>query len=198
MSSFRNPVGPLPAQVYWRRRLIVAGVGLAIILILVLIIVRPGSGTPVADPYGPTTPAAPTEPAELVACAPADLRVEAVTDKSSYASGELPGLQMKVTNVSTVDCLLNAGSATQEFLIHSGSDRIWSSKDCQVEPQDQEVTLAAGAVLDVPTVPVSWERKRSASDACGSTGADARPGYYLLTVSVGGAKSAEAKQFQLR
>lgn len=198
MSSFRNPVGPLPARVYWRRRLIVAGAALAILLIFMLIVFRPSSEAAPSNPAAPSTPETPSAPAELAACAPADLRVTAVTDKTSYGSGEQPGLQMTVTNASTVDCLLNAGSATQEFVIHSGSDRIWSSKDCQVEPMDQEVTLAAGASLDVPTAPVPWERVRSSAGACSTQGAAAQPGYYLLTVSVGGVKSTEAKQFQLR
>jgi len=43
MQSLRQPVGPLPPQVYWRRRLVV-GIGLlAVILIVVLILVRPGA-----------------------------------------------------------------------------------------------------------------------------------------------------------
>jgi len=71
MSSFRNPVGPQPSTVYWRRRVIV-GVGLVlVILVIVLIAVRPGGSgaTPLpspssSSPVAPaTTPAATTTPA---------------------------------------------------------------------------------------------------------------------------------------
>lgn len=43
MSSFRDPVGPLPPNVYWRRRLVV-GIGLlALIVVVLMIIFRPSS-----------------------------------------------------------------------------------------------------------------------------------------------------------
>ncbi|MFL0711298.1 MAG: hypothetical protein ACJLS2_00255 [Microcella pacifica] len=50
MSTLRNPVGPQPPQVYWRRRLVV-GLGiLAVIIIIILIVVRPGAGDTATDP----------------------------------------------------------------------------------------------------------------------------------------------------
>lgn len=41
MASFRDPVGPLPPSVYWRRRIIVGVVLLAIIVVIAMIIFRP-------------------------------------------------------------------------------------------------------------------------------------------------------------
>lgn len=45
MGTFRNPVGPLPASVYWRRRLVVLGVPLFVIL-LIAYACTGSSGTP--------------------------------------------------------------------------------------------------------------------------------------------------------
>jgi hypothetical protein len=50
MSTIRNPVGPLPPQIYWRRRIVVGLGVLAVLIIIVLIIVRPGTGAPAEQP----------------------------------------------------------------------------------------------------------------------------------------------------
>lgn len=200
MSTIMNPVGPQPASVYWRRRIVV-GLGLiAVIVIIWLIIFQPGRGeTPVASPP-PTEPSAtPTdEPGdEAAACDALDILLEPVTDKSTYSSGEQPQLSLRVTNEGAQPCSINLGSTQQEYRITSGSDSIWSSRDCQVEPVDAVRVLAAGESLETPAI--AWDRTRSSTTTCDTS----RPAVvaggasYHLRVYLGDLESESTKQFLL-
>jgi hypothetical protein len=211
MSTVRHPVGPQPPQVYWRRRLIV-GLGLlAVIVIIVLIIVRPGSGDPeptaaspapseTAAPEAPEEPAAdaPAEPpADPTACTPDQVEVVAVTDADAYGPEQLPLLSLTIRNLTSTACTMEAGTDVQEYVITSGADRIWSSKDCQTDPVATPITLEPEQELS--TSPLQWSRTRSEAGVCdvqrepvGAGGAT-----YRLSVSVGGFASSTDKAFLL-
>lgn len=206
MSTFRNPVGPQPASVYWRRRVMV-GLGLvAVIAIILLIVFSPrGEG---AEPKVPVSSGSPTDPtdapkdtsdsgAEGAACAPSDVSLEPVTDKSRYAAGEQPRIGLTVTNTGSAPCIMNLGTTVQELLITSGSDQIWSSKHCQVDPVDAERVLEPGVPMSTPLIP--WDRTRSSTSTCESQ----RPAVvaggasYHLKVFIGELESEGTKQFIL-
>jgi hypothetical protein len=209
MSTFRNPVGPQPGKVYWRRRLIV-GLGLlAVIVIIVLIIVRPGSGAPTAAPTTSATPTATptstatpgaaddTAAADADACDPDVVTVTAITDASSYDADVDPMLSLSLTNTGKDACSIEAGSDVQEYKITSGEELIWSSKDCQETPVARTQVLEPGKA--VASTPFAWDRTRSDPDACDAerepvTGDGAS---YHLSVVVDGIESAESKQFLL-
>lgn len=200
MSTIMNPVGPQPASVYWRRRLVV-GLGLlAVIVIILLIIFQPGRGE---DPAASAPPTEPVETpssspdAEVAACDPLDILLEPVTDKNTYAAGEQPLISIRVTNESATACAVNLGSTQQELRITSGSDNIWSSRDCQTEPVDAVRTLEAGASVDLPAIP--WDRTRSSTTTCDSTRSPVVAGgaSYHLRVYLGDVESEGTKQFIL-
>lgn len=148
-------------------------------------------------------PAAPAEPESAPtaeACAQADVRVDAVTDADTYASGANPQLSISLSNTTASDCTINVGTTGQVFTIMSGSDVWWRSTDCQTEPSDMVVTLAAGQSFTSAT-PVTWNRTRSSVSTCGE-GASRQnaPGggaSYHLTVEIGGIPSSDSKQFIL-
>jgi hypothetical protein len=211
MSTFKHPVGPQPSSVYWRRRLIL-GIGLlAVIVVVVLIIVRPGASdgatTPVTNTSTPkpTTSAGSTSiptsstSASGAACNPADVRVEAVTDKSTYAAGELPQLSVAITNTGSNACKIDAGTAQQLFTITSGSETYWKSTDCQTAAVDAEVLLDPGKTISSQT-PITWDRTRSDPSTCAADRAQVPAGgaSYHLTTTVSGIASAETKQFILQ
>lgn len=212
MSTVRHPVGPQPPQVYWRRRLIV-GLGLlAVIVIIVLIIVRPGSGEPdptTAASPSPTetaaaetteTPAAdaPAEPpADPNACTPDQVEVTAVTDADAYGPEQLPLISLTIRNLTSTACTMEAGTDVQEYVITSGPDRIWSSRDCQTDPLATPITLEPEQELS--TTPLQWNRTRSEPGVCdverepvGAGGAT-----YRLSVSIGGFTSSTDAAFLL-
>lgn len=177
----------------------------------------PSASSPSPDPSAtpPTegageTPAASTDPQadadepapELTptaeACVAADLLVEAVTDQASYAAGQNPQLSIKLTNQSTADCTLNVGTSAQAFTISSGPDVWWRSTDCQTEPSDMLVLLAAGQEV-TSSAPLTWDRTRSSVDTCQGDRPQAPGGgaTYRLSVAVGGLSSANTAAFQL-
>ncbi len=192
MSTLRTPVGPQPPSVYWKRRAVVLLGLVAVIVIIVLIVVRPGSGAaPAASPSpsstAGSTPGATTSgsPAAVGECAASAISLEAKTDKQGYQKGEQPLVSMVITNTGTTDCSFDVGTAAQEYRITSGSDQIWSSKDCQTDPASTIVTLAAGVPQE--TTPFPWDRTRSSTTTCdGSRPAViAKGASYHLTVYLG-------------
>ncbi|SKC66810.1 hypothetical protein ACUWEX_12380 [Okibacterium fritillariae] len=227
MTSSEHPGGAtndrLPASVYRRRRLFVLLGVLAIIGIIALVIWKPGSSsgrstdvTAVTSTPSPSAPAAgaadsgtdaaatPTPtPAETGVnddgtCKPSAVKVEALTDASTYAAGVNPQLSLSVTNTGTQPCRLNVGTSQQVFTITSGSDQYWTSTDCQKDPADAEVDLEPGKTVTSST-PISWDRTRSSAESCDGERDQAPAGgaSYHLKTSVAGVESTTSKQFIL-
>ncbi|GAA1469106.1 hypothetical protein GCM10017607_18780 [Microbacterium thalassium] len=157
------------------------------------------SATPtVAATTAPATPSPESTPVAQP-CIERDLTIEAVSDKASYAADENPQFSISLTNDGDVDCTLNVGTTTQVFTVTSGSDTWWRSTDCQTEPSDMVVTLAAGQTVQSAS-PLEWDRTRSAVGTCDS---DSRPraagngATYWLDVEIGGFPAIEAISFML-
>lgn len=175
MSTLRSPVGPQPPSVYWRRRIFALLGVVAVIVVIVLIVSSLTNGAPSGDktpkptdttassPSGSPTPTF-TSAAGGEACNPAQITIVAVTDSNSYASGVNPQISMKITNAGSAACTLDVNPASQEYLITSGSDRIWSSKDCQAEGAATPVVMEPGVTQQ--TQPIAWDRTRSSTDTC--------------------------------
>jgi hypothetical protein len=221
MSTFKNPVGPQPSSVYWRRRLIVLLGLLAVVVVIVLIVVRPGAsnGEPASGPASTTSPASqaggsngatdsgaastsiPTSSAtaEGNVCNPSDVKVEAVTDKDTYAAGELPQLSVAITNTGSAPCKIDAGTAQQSFTVTSGSEVYWKSTDCQTDKVDAEVLLQPGKTIS-SQAPITWDRTRSDPATCQATREQVPAGgaSYHLQTQVAGITSADTKQFILQ
>ena len=203
MSTIKNPVGPQPPSVYWRRRLLLLLLVVVVIVVVVLIIVRPGSGTPAAHPSGSTSvshpPSSPaTSGSGATACDPSVITLTPITDAASYAAGVQPQLSMTITNSGASACTFDVGTDAQVYLITSGSDQIWSSKDCQTAPAANKQVLQPGKALS--TTPFPWDRTRSSTTTCTGSRPEVTAGgaSYHLAVQVGAAKSTGTKQFVLQ
>jgi hypothetical protein len=207
MSTIRNPVGPQSPSVYWRRRLVVLLGLIAVIVVIVLIVVRPGQGSPGggATPTASDTPAPSSTPTPTFtsaaggeACNPDQIAITAITDATSYDSGVQPKLSMSIENIGTAPCTFDVGTAAQEYIITSGTDRIWSSKDCQTGASANPVILAPG--LEQTTTPFSWDRTRSSTTTCDGSRPAAVAGpdgpTYRLQVKLGDIES-EDRAFRL-
>ena len=140
--------------------------------------------TPSATPSIPATPT----------CDQSLVTVSASTDKGAYAAGENPLLTLKVTNGGKVACEVNLGTSQMEYTVTSGSDRIFSSVDCQAESGDLVKTLAPG---QSETANFPWQRNRTVP-GCGAV--SAKPGaggaYYMFVARLG-TKSSSKAVFQL-
>lgn len=208
-----------PSKAVYRRRRLVALLGLiAIIVLVIVLIARCSSGsaptptpTPTASPsvsliplVTPTATSTPTPGAQgqyvgdAKECQDGALEVGAFTDKTGYGQGEQPQLTMTVTNKGSTDCKVNVGTSEQLFQITSGDDVWWQSTDCQTEKSDFWILLTAGQTEKTGS-PIAWVRERSSPDTCNSAREAAVGGgaSYYLTTSLGGVQSKESKQFLL-
>ncbi|MFM1953728.1 MAG: hypothetical protein RL187_937 [Actinomycetota bacterium] len=185
---------PLPASVYWRRRLVVLGGLVAVIAVIVLIVVGPGFGTTATEPVEEEDPMAVVE---VPNCLPSQLELTARTDQTSYDSGVNPQLWLGVKNISSVECTVQVGADVQRYVISSGPDLIWSSEHCQSDATPYEVTLGPG--VEQETGSIQWDRTRSTEDTCDTTRPVMPAGgaSYHLTVYLGDLESPETKQFLL-
>jgi hypothetical protein len=150
-----------------------------------------GQDKPKADGQAPlpvasfASPSASREPAAAGSCDESDISVSAATDKPSYAAGENPTLILKVENSGKSDCEVDVGTEAMEFVVTSGEDRIFSSKDCAVETGELMRTIAPG---ESERAQFTWERQRSAP-GCTAVNANPQPGTYVLTTRLGTHKS---------
>lgn len=208
MRSSRRKPSP---QVYRRRRQLVAVIALLLVggLVWAAIAIAglfigdpepapaaaaPASATPSpsvsaaasASPSPSASPSATPTPTKPV-CNPASIEVTGSTDAETYASDQLPVLALTVSNKGDVPCPVNVGTSQMEFLITSGDDRIFSSRDCQEGAEDLEVVIEPGAS---EMARFTWERIRSAKD-CAVVDAVPGPGQYVFKTRLGERTSEE-------
>lgn len=204
----RNSGRPPLSPVYRRRRLLV---GILVVLVLAAAVgafaavsgAVNGAGQPGDATAGNSQPgtagtaagsAAPTPTSAAASCDQGRVTVTAATDQVAYGPEENPMLSLTVTNGNKVPCEVNMGTSQMEFLIISGSDRIFSSRDCQADSTDLLKTIAPGKT---ETANFPWPRNRSVP---GCVAIEAIPGaggaYYVFTARLGNTVSPKAV-FQL-
>ena len=208
--SVTPPPRRLPSRVYRRRR---AGLILALLVIVAgiaaLVALQPWAGARgTAESAGPTASALPTlypstapegsAPADAAACTADTVAVTAVTDATSYGPDEAPQLSLSLANISSTDCVIDAGTSGQVFTITSGSDPVWTSTDCQTNGSSLEILLQAGT--SVTGSAITWDRTRSSPDTCSGAREAVEGGgaAYNLSVSVAGIPSGSTTQFLLQ
>jgi hypothetical protein len=192
-----QPLGPLPASTYWRRRLLL----LVGVLLLVLVGFKACDATPratsaarsSASPH-PSTPAPRTLPttraavpkaptaaaAPLQLCRDAVLQIDVTSDAASYPAGASPRFTLTVRNIGSTACRRALGPGAVELRVFSGEDRIWSSDDCSSASGQGVQTLPAGAAR---ATTAQWPGKRT-RPGCDIREA-AQPGTYRVSARVG-------------
>jgi hypothetical protein len=153
------------------------------------------SASPSASASSSARTATPTPtPSATSGCNQNLVTVSGSTDKAAYGPGENPMLTLKVTNGGTMPCEINIGTSQMEFLVTSGPDRIFSSRDCQAVSEDLVKVIAPGAS---ETANFPWPRNRSVE---GCQPVESKPGgggaYYIFTAKLGSRASPKAV-FQL-
>lgn len=166
-----EPNGPLPPEIYWRRRLLAVGaliVALALVIWLALMLLRGGgddkgpkaaaatstsakaAGSTTADPSGSKVPASGTVNSTAggvpAPCPDQSLAVKVTAGQPTYKAGDQPVFTIVVTNISTAACSRDMGSGLQQVWVQSldGQRKLWSNTDCdQGGPADPR-TLNGG------------------------------------------------------
>lgn len=205
MSAFRNPVGPQSPGVYWRRRFVVLVLLVAVIIAVVLFVSSLTSGgAPVSSPSPKPVVASPSggvsaspSAIEGAACDPSVVTVVAKTDTNSYAAKQLPQLSFTITNMGAASCTYNVGTTQQAYVITSGAEQYWSSKDCETGAIDSPLLLQPNTPVASAAIP--WDRTRSSTSTCDSTrpAVPAGGATYSLTVTVGAAAASKPTSFLL-
>lgn len=218
--SVTRPRGPLPARVYWLRRLIVLGVAFGLVFGVSRLVAgtsedapapaaQPASGavttTPSPRPVAtadadPTTRPGPgAKPRRTSAplamptgpCRDSDVRIVPSVERA-YAGDDVR-LPLRLVTVKSPACTWEVSPGTVAVRLASGADRIWSSQDCPGAVPTESVVLRPRPATVVEVV---WSGRRSDSD-CSRTTQWAQPGWYHLTAAALGSEP-ESQRFQLR
>ena len=189
-----------PASVFWIRRAVVLVALLAIIGLIGVGLNALFSATSTTETTEETAETVETEEAtedpEISECLPGTVVVTAEIGDATgevdfdFNPTELPHMWYTITNNSGVDCKFNVGSAVTFFEITSGSELIWTNRDCDRSGDTNEIgVLKAGATLASPPMP--WEKVRSSDTGCGAGQTDVITGgaSYFLSVEVNGVLS---------
>ena len=198
MSALMHPVGPRPARVYWRRRIVLLALLATVAIVLASMLGGRGAAQAAQDPAGGPDAAqtpdpqtsesadATTGPAK---CGEGSLSITLAADHRSYAAGANPVFTVTLTNTSDASCVVDAGEASRGILITSGSDRIWSSLDCPATENAERTLLLPAGGRDESVV--TWTRIRSA-EGCTDGLPTPKPGTYQAVASVAGVSSTAA------
>ena len=203
MALHWRPVGPEPAQTYWLRRAVVAAAVLLVVVMLLQLFGggdddrlaqspadAPASSTPgpiptpgvstSADPSATPDPSA-SASASAAPCTDDALTIVAAAEDESYAVGEQPRLNLRITNSGSTPCSRDLGQAAVELLVVSGDDRIWSSDDCAPGGEADLTVLQPG---EAETSTVTWPGTRSLP-GCQGDDEPADAGTYRVNGRVG-------------
>lgn len=211
-----EPHGPLPPQIYWRRRGLALGIALLVIALLVggAIALFGGSGskdtaktsasqtaqppnkTPVIPPAESSPPPTPTptaavEPPPVLQsgddCPDSTLAVKGVTNAPQYVIGDQPKFTMVVTNIGLVACKRDVGAAVLAAYVYSlDNQRLWSNLDCAPSNETLVKTFNPGEQV---TTEVTWTGMGSAPQ-CPLPREPIGAGTYNLVVQLGNLRSA--------
>jgi hypothetical protein len=206
--------GPLPAGVYWRRRLLV--LGLAVVLVVVVgnlfggddggshsggslatqVAGEPTASAPTdetsepAKPKKTKKPPAPQEPVLAQPdgpCADSDIVITPTVEEG--VAGRPVTITLELRTATSEACTWRVSANHVVVKISSGVDEIWTTGQCPgpVPVQDVVVRRDVTTFVDVP-----WKARRS-DDGCPVQTSWALPGTYHVKAAALGGEPAEAR-----
>lgn len=195
MDALRSPVGHLPPEVYWRRRVLALAAGLLAIVVLFYLVrglfvdeANPGPSTSPSPSATISPSTAPTGAAG--ACTSDDVTITLAPNPRNVPNPEHPAFTATIGLIGGVPCTLDTGATDLELLVTSGSDRVWSSSDCDATPVLAPQTLVIDAEQEV-IIDLTWPRIRS-QEGCPSGLPTPLPGTYKAVLTVQGIQSSTA------
>jgi hypothetical protein len=158
---------------------------------------RGSSPTPTDTPRLKTTP---TALARTTAPSPTPTKVVPVACKPSLLRATLTGKQrlkpkapntfaLSLINGAPIACVLAVNPQNFELKIYSGTDRIWSSKDCASLVKPASKTLASQQALEWK---MTWNGRRSRA-GCKNRPEIPKPGTYFATSQYAGAAPVQLR-----
>ncbi|HEY3737932.1 MAG TPA: hypothetical protein VGL26_10865 [Jatrophihabitans sp.] len=159
--------------------------------------VPPSTSQPPTSSSPPSTPATTSAPppstsAAPVPCAAAQLSLQAVAEKPTYAVGDQPVLGLKVTNTGPQSCVQDVADSQIELRVYNGAARVWGSHDCVIEPGTTAKVLEPN---NPATFTVQWTGL-SSQPKCAGTRQKVGAGTYTLYGTLAG-KDGKATNFSI-
>ncbi|HEU5037237.1 MAG TPA: hypothetical protein VFT70_09530 [Nocardioides sp.] len=211
--------GPLPARVYWFRRLLVLGTAFALVFGLGRLLVGGSDASSGED--AATQVAAGTAPSQTTSTAPSTplptptkhrTRTPKPTPTLAAPEGECDGTDVAVTpkvknavagrdvlvvlQLRTLEsdaCTWRTGSDELTVNITSGKDAIWSSRQCPRAIPVRDVVVRKAVTTNVG---VTWRLAKRSGEECTKLTGWAMPGWYHVTASSVGGEPSDL-QFEL-
>ncbi|WP_067531441.1 DUF4232 domain-containing protein [Nocardia crassostreae] len=210
-----EPNGPLPPEIYWRRRLVAIGalvVATALVIWVAFALLRGGGGedkqadgkTTTAEatnkaagsssapsesgkPSGSTTSGS-AAPVAQGQCPDQSLAVKVNVGQPTYKTGEQPVFGIVITNISSAACERDMGSGLQLVSVQSldGARRLWASTDCYPDGTPDVRTLNPGQQA---AFTVTWTGSTS-QPSCAGERVPVPPGPYTVVAQLGSVRSA--------
>ena len=212
-----EPHGPLPSQVYWRRRALAIGLALLAVALVAGIAFaffggsdsskstakseitqtpQPQDKTPVVPPAEsspePTpTPTSAVEPPPVLQagddCPDSNLAIKGVSNAPQYVIGDQPKFTMVVTNIGLVACKRDVGAAVLAAYVYSLDNNRLWS-NLDCAPSNETLVKTFNPGEQV-TTEVTWTGMGSAPQ-CPLPREPIGPGIYNLVVQLGNLRSA--------
>lgn len=136
-------------------------------------------------------------PSDSPACEVDAVEIQAMTDKTSYASDEPVMMRFLIVNTGDTPCQMNVGTTEQDYVISAGGETVFQSSHCMSNRVDQLVTLEPDEPRE--TTAIEWNRRYSDEGSCEDQ-LDRVPAggtEYALTVVVAGIESQGIQNFVL-
>lgn len=217
MANPLEPRGPLPARVYWTRRLLVLGVALVLVVVIAKIL---GAGsdassedagqaarmsaeqaTTTAPPPRRTvrTAAPEARPSRTRKPRPArpdgpcdDSDVLAVPKVRTAEAGRDVSISVRLRTRVSEACTWTVSPETLTLSVTSGKDDIWSSRECPGAIPTEDLVLRKAPATPIEVV---WSARRS-DEECSKFTDWAMMGYYHVETAALGGEPADV-QFEL-
>lgn len=228
MPSTVRPRGPLPARVYWTRRIVVLGIPLLLVVVIARVLGGSSDGkdasagqatqagatvveTTQAPTAGPTAEVVTgkrgkkgkkqleqeTTPPEPVLAEPSgpctDSDIVATPAITSAAGGADVPITINLRTIVSEACTWQASPQTLTVTITSGSDFIWSSRECPASIPAQDVVIRQA--VDTPVV-VTWKDAKRSDETCSGRTEWAKLGFYHVEAAALGGDGTDV-QFEL-
>ncbi|RYP88004.1 hypothetical protein EKO23_03905 [Nocardioides guangzhouensis] len=218
MSAVTRPRGPLPARVYWIRRLIVVGVACLLVVGLARLLgggsdgsstdaarlsADHGASTPTSRASVPPTATAPVTPRTTKKarptrpplaqpsgpCTTEGLTVEPVVDR--VTGGSAIRIPFRILTDEAA-CTFSFSPSTVAVRINSGKDLIWTSQQCRSLPTTDLVVRAAKPAK----VSMRWTARRSNEGCKVAEARWAEAGWYHVVAAALGGEPTD-QQFRI-
>ena len=220
MSSLTR--GPLPARVYWRRRIMVLGTALLLVFAFARLLTagsdassEPEARQVAADQTSPTAGATvPTTSStgtgqpqgkpgkDLTSQAPvlaepdgpcSDEDIQVSPEVKDAVAGRDVHIGLKLSTIDSEACTWAVSPDTLTLKITSGNDDIWSTRECPRAILKRDVVVRRDSTTSVG---VTWNSKRS-DDECSRLTEWALPGFYHIEAAAMAGEPTD-EQFELK